>query len=297
LRCCNPATTRSSRLVADVRELRPRQARRLARDGSQIDVVDVERLAPRVNTKNGLAPGQVRRRHEQLPVEAAGAQQRRIEILNPVRGAHDHHLFRTVEAVELDEQLIERLILLAVETVPGALRTDSVELIDEDDRRRVLPRLPEEPADPRSTESREHLDERRGRRAVEARARLIRDGFGEERLPGARRSVEKKAFRHLCAQALETLGVAHELDDLHELGPHLLDAGDVGPARPRLAALCHVGRRSARHQADGLPQQPDHQNDESEEEQRHPRRGEVQRSVKPVSHHLCLLIGSNGRIP
>ena len=70
---------------------------------------------------------------------------------------------RVLEAVELDEQLVERLILLAVEAVAGALRADGVELVDEDDRRRVLARLGEELADARGAEAGEHLDERRTR--------------------------------------------------------------------------------------------------------------------------------------
>ena len=65
-----------------------------------------------------LAADAIRRSDEQLPVEAAGTQQRRIEILETVRGAHDDDLVARGETVELDEQLVERLILLAVEAVP-----------------------------------------------------------------------------------------------------------------------------------------------------------------------------------
>ena len=71
---------------------------------------------------------------------------------------------RLVEAVQLDEQLVERLVLLAVEAAAGARRADGVELVDEDDRRRVLARLGEELADPGRAEAGEHLNERRGAR-------------------------------------------------------------------------------------------------------------------------------------
>ena len=42
---------------------------------------------------------------------------------------------RVVEAVELDEELVQRLVLLAVEAVAGPRGADRVELVDEDDRR------------------------------------------------------------------------------------------------------------------------------------------------------------------
>ena len=55
-----------------------------------------------------------------LPVEAAGAKQRRVEVLEPVRRAHDDDLVAPAEAVELDEQLVQRLVLLAVEAAARA---------------------------------------------------------------------------------------------------------------------------------------------------------------------------------
>ena len=154
-----------------------------ARDLREIDVAEVERLAARVHPEDRLAAREVRRRHEHLPVEAAGAQQGGIEILDPVRGAHDDDLPRVLEAVELDEELVQGLILLAVEAVAGARRADGVELVDEDDRRRVLPRLAEELADPRGAEAGEHLDERRGRGAVEVRADSCATAFASSVLP------------------------------------------------------------------------------------------------------------------
>src|SRR6201999_1768525 len=112
------------RLVADVRKLRAREAGGLPRDGRETDVVDVEWLPARVDAKDGLATGKVGRGHEKLSVEPAPAAQRRIEVLDPVGGAHHDDLLGTLEAVELDEQLVERLVLLAVESVAGPRRTD-----------------------------------------------------------------------------------------------------------------------------------------------------------------------------
>src|SRR6266851_5509191 len=140
------ATGEDRGFVADVRELGAGEAARLPRDLTEVDVRS-ERLAARVYGENRGAAGEVGRRHEQLAVEAAGTEERGVEILDAVRRAHHDDLLRAFEAVQLDEQLVERLILLAIETAAGALRADGVELIDEDDRGRVLARLAEELAD------------------------------------------------------------------------------------------------------------------------------------------------------
>ena len=44
------------------------------------------------------------------------------------------------EAVELDEELVQGLVVLAVEAGAGPRHADGVELVDEDDRGRVLAR-------------------------------------------------------------------------------------------------------------------------------------------------------------
>ncbi len=80
-----------------------------------------------------------------------------ITTTRPLRG----------EAVHLDEQLVERLVLLAGD-VHAAAPADGVELVDEDDRRLVLARDREQAADPRGAEAGEHLDERRRRLREEA---------------------------------------------------------------------------------------------------------------------------------
>ena len=68
------------------------------------------------------------------------------------------HLGALVEAVELDEQLVQRLVVLAVEAAALAGCADRVELVDEDDRGRVLAGAVEELADAGGAQPREHLD-------------------------------------------------------------------------------------------------------------------------------------------
>src|SRR4029079_15402402 len=167
--------------------------------------------------ENLLATDEVRGRDVHLPVEAPRPQERRIEILQAVRRAHDDDLVGTAEPVELHEELVQGLILLAVEAAADASRADRVELVDEDDRRRILARLLEELPDPRRTEAREHLDEGGGAGQVEVRAGLVPRGLREEGLPGSRRAVEETALRHPRPESLELLPITQELDDLLQL--------------------------------------------------------------------------------
>ncbi len=108
-----------------------------------------------------LAADHVRVRHHDLTVEAAGAQQRRIEHVGPVGGSDQDDAFVGLEAVHLDQQLVERLfaLVIAAAEAGAAMTADRVDFVDEDDARRVLLGLLEHVAHARSADADEHLDE------------------------------------------------------------------------------------------------------------------------------------------
>src|SRR2546423_5217869 len=84
--------------------------------------------------------------HEDGPVEAARPQQRPVEDARLVRrGQNDDSLFAR-EAIHFREDLVERLLLLARPADDGRTTStpDRVQLVDEDDRRRILACLLEE---------------------------------------------------------------------------------------------------------------------------------------------------------
>ena len=225
--------------------------------------VRVERLPARVHLEDRLTTCEVGRRDEDLPVETPGTEKSRVEILEPVRSGHHDHLVAVVEAVELDEQLVQRLILLAVEAVIAAGGADRVELVDEHDRGRILARLLEELADAGRAEPGEHLDEGRGALRVEARARLAGDRLGEERLPGARRPVEQNSLSARARRASRSASSRlQEVDDLLHLVARLLEPGDLVPRDRRLGGRVDRLRLDARHHLHRAPQQvddhPDH---------------------------------------
>ena len=165
-----------------------------------------------------------------LPVEAARAQQRRVEDVGPVGGGDQDDAALDVEAVHLDEQLVQGLLALVVAAAEAraAVPADGVDLVDEDDRRGVRLGLLEQVADPGGADADEHLDEVGTGDRVERHARLAGHGAGEQGLAGAGRAVEQHALGDLGADRLELRRLLEELLDLLELLDRLVAAGHVG---------------------------------------------------------------------
>src|SRR5262249_41445412 len=80
------------------------------------------------------------------PIETAGRLQRRVEHVGPVRGRNQDDALVRLEAVHLDEELVQRLLALVVAAAQAgaAVTADGVDLVDEDDAGRVLLALLEE---------------------------------------------------------------------------------------------------------------------------------------------------------
>ena len=104
----------------------------------QVDVRH-ERLALGVYLQNRLAAFQIRCFDGHLTVETTRAQQCRIEHIRTVGRSDDDEVRIVVEAVHLDEQLVQRLLALVVTTTHAGttLASDGVDLVDEDDGRGV----------------------------------------------------------------------------------------------------------------------------------------------------------------
>ena len=123
-------------------------------------------------------------------IEAAGTEQRRIEDVGTVRRGDEDDAFVRLEAVHLDEQLVQRLLALVVAAAEAgaAMTADRVDLVDEDDAGRVLLALLEQIADARGADADEHLDEVGAADREERNVRFTRDRAREQRLAGARAS-------------------------------------------------------------------------------------------------------------
>ena len=233
-------------LVQHVREVGAREAGGPARHHGEVDVRS-DRLALLVNLEDlqtALHVGPVDR---DLAVEAAGAQERRVEDVGPVGGGDQDDAALHVEAVHLDQQLVEGLLTLVVTTAEAgaAVPADRVDLVDEDDRRRVRLGLLEQVADSGGTDTDEHLDEVGTGDRVERNAGLTGDGACEQRLARTGGAVQQDALGDLGADRLELGRVLQELLDLLELLDRLVRPGDVGERRLRGVLGDELGLRLA----------------------------------------------------
>ncbi len=217
------------RLVDHIGEVGTGEARGAPRDHRQIDVGS-HWLALGVHRQDALAALEVRPVDDDLPVEATRTQQRGVEDVRAVRRGDQDHAALDVEAVHLDQQLVEGLLPLVVPAAEtgAAVASDRVDLVYEDDRRGVGLRLLEQVADAGRTDTDEHLDEVRTGDGVEGHAGLTGDGAGKQRLTGTGRPVQQDALGDLGADGLELGRVLQELFDLVELLDRLVRSGDVG---------------------------------------------------------------------
>src|SRR5579875_1556026 len=128
------------------RSRRAGENRRERRDLLRLHVIR-EFCFLQMDVQNLNASSLVRPVHQHLAIEAARAKKRRIENLRPVGGGQQHKTSRRIETVELDEQLVQRLLLLVVaagKRTDAARAPERIELVDEDDGRRLRARLLEQ---------------------------------------------------------------------------------------------------------------------------------------------------------
>src|SRR5439155_11985113 len=148
------------RFVDQIREIRTGEPGGPRRNDLQIYIWrELDRFG--MDAQNLFAAFDVRLVDQHLSIEAAGTKQRRVEHLGPVGRGHDDDALARVETVHLREQLIERLLALfvAADWTLHARLAQRIELVDEDDARRLRFRLLKEIADARSADADEHLDE------------------------------------------------------------------------------------------------------------------------------------------
>ena len=125
-----------------------------------VDVLGQRHLA-HVHLEDLFAATNVGQANDDLTIEPARAQQSGVKNVGPVRRRdHDDPVVR-LEAVHLDQQLVQRLFALVVTAAKAraAMPADRVDLIDEDDAGRLFFRLLEHVAHPRRANADEHLDE------------------------------------------------------------------------------------------------------------------------------------------
>ena len=177
-----------------------------------------------------------------LAVEPAGPDQRRIEHVGPVGRGDDDDIGVGVEAIHLDQNLVQRLLTLVVRAAEAsaALAPDGVDLVDEHDAGRIALGLIEQVAHAAGANPDEHLDEFGAGDREERHARLAGDGAREQRLAGSGRADHQHAARNARAERSELVGELEELDHFGEVLLGLFLASDIGEGDRRLVARKHA---------------------------------------------------------
>ena len=130
------------------------------------------------------------------------------------------------------------------------MAADRVDLVDEDDARRVLLGLLEHVAHAAGADADEHLDEVGTGDREERHLGLAGDRLGQQGLAGAGRADHQHAARDLAAQLLEARRVAQEFDQFGDFFLGLVATGNVGEVDLGLILVEQLGARLAeRHRA------------------------------------------------
>ena len=173
--------------------------------------------------------------HGDAPVEAAGTQQRLVQHLGPVGGAQHDDALAGVEAVQLRQQLVQRLLPLVVAAEAAGVTglADGVDLVDENDAGGNLGGLLEQVTDTAGADAHKHLHKVRAGDREEGHARFAGHGLGQQRLTGTGRAHQQRALGQLGADGGVLAGIVQEVDDLRQrllglvLTGHVLE-GDAG---------------------------------------------------------------------
>ena len=188
-------------LVADIGNIGSREAGCLT--GEEVDINRLVNLQWfQMYQEYLLTFVQVWQVYMDLTVETSCSEQGRVEHVGTVGGSEDNDTAVGTKTVHLCEQGVQRVLTLVVTThrgVTAARTAHGINLINEDDARRLCLGLLEEVADTTGTHTHEHLHEVGTRHREERDTGLTGHSLGEQGLTGSRRSHEQGALGNLSA--------------------------------------------------------------------------------------------------
>ena len=265
-----PPDRQKRRLVEEVFQVRPGKADGTLGNHFQLHIL-LQGLVPGVHLQDGFAPLHIGAVDGDLPVKAAGPEQRGIQDVRPVGGGHHDDRVVGVEAVHLHQQLVQRLLPLIVATAQAGapLPSDGIDLVDEDDAGAILLRLLKQVADPGGAHTDEHFHEVGTADAEKGHLGLPGHRPRQQSLSGSRGTHQEHPFGNPRPDGGEFPAVLEEIDDLHQLRLFLVGPGHICEGDPLFLLIVQLGPGFAEiHDpvaaALGLVQHP-----EEEEEQEH----------------------------
>ena len=234
--------SKQSGFVDQVRQVSTREARGTARNDCRVDIRR-QRYATHVNFQNLFTTADIRQPHDNLTVETAWTQQRRVKYVRTVGRRDNDNAFVTFEAIHLNQHLVKRLFTFIVTTAKtsATLATDGVDFIDEDNARCRFLGLFEHVTHTRCAHTDEHFNEVRTRNGEEWYFRLTGDSFRQQRFTGTRRADHQDAFRDFTAQLLEAARFTQVFNQFTDFLFRFVATGDIGKSGFDLVFRQHTG--------------------------------------------------------
>ena len=201
-------------------------------------------------------------------VEAARAQQRRVEDVGAVGGGHHDDVGVAVEAVHFHEQLVEGLLTLIVASAQpcAALATDGVDFVYEHNAGGMPLGLVEQVTHAARAHANEHFHEFRTGDGEEGHARFPGHGLRQQGFARPRRPDQQHPFGDARAEGEEFLGFLQKLHDFLQFFFGFVHTGDVVEGHHRAVAGEHARPRLPKGQCAAAPalalphQVPEHGN-------------------------------------
>ena len=209
---------KEGRLVAHVGDVGAAESRRLLRQKIDVDGV-VGFDGTQVYVEDGLALIDVWHVHIDLTVKTTGTHQGFVQNVGAVGRREDDHAAVGSKPIHLGQQLVQSVLTLVVGSEVGVLATcpaNGVDLVDEDDGRRLLFGLLEEVSDTRRADPHEHLDKIRTTQTEEWHLGFAGNGLGKQGLSRSWRAHEKGALGNLRPELGVLVGMLEEVHDFLE---------------------------------------------------------------------------------
>ena len=173
------------------------------------------------------------------PVKAAGSQQRFIQNFGPVCGCQDHDALGGVETVDLTQQGVQGLVVIAQTLVAPV--THRVDLIDEDDAGRHLGSLLEQVTDTVGAYAHEHIVKVGAGDGEEGNTCLAGYSLGDQGLTGTGGTHQQGTLGQLGTDVGVLAGVVQEVDDLLQAFLGLVLTGNVSEGNAGFFFHIHLG--------------------------------------------------------
>src|SRR5216684_8994039 len=184
-----------------------------------------------MDAQDGLAATSFGEIYRDLPVETPRSQQGWIEHVRSVRGGQDNDRLVGLEAIQLHQQLLQRLFpfIIAGESRCSTTRAPNrVDFIDKDDTRSVLLGLLKQIAHAAGADPDEEFDEACATGTIERDTCLACDGTSEQGFAGAWWADQQHAFGNMGPNGEVALWTAQEVDFLAQVGLGFVGSGHIG---------------------------------------------------------------------